>query len=200
MSVLDDPRVYDLIQVAAGRHVTSRRLEDALRAAAGQTVLDVGAGTGNLARVLPPGTTYWALDNDPQKLRRLERKLPGTRCLLCSALDTGLEDEAADWTAFVTVAHHLDDDQLALALAELARITRQRMVFVDPLWTGKWGPHRVIWRYDRGSHPRSMETLIDALKDHFTLERAAHYRMIQDYLLFVGRPRRLQAPAQALAA
>jgi SAM-dependent methyltransferase len=188
MSLLDDPRVYDLLQVVAMRHVTSRRLEDVLSAAAGQTVLDVGAGTGSLARVLPPDATYWALDNDPSKLERLVQKIPDARCLLRSAIETGLDDAAADWTAFVTVAHHLDDGQLAQAIAEVARVTRHRMVFVDPLWTGKLGVHRLAWRYDRGSHPRSMEELVDALRVHFELERVAHYRAIHDYFLCVGRP------------
>lgn len=188
MSLLDNPRVYDWLQVVALRHVTARRLEDVFSAAAGQTVLDVGAGTGNLARMLPPGATYWALDPDPEKLRRLEHKLPGVRCLQRSAADTGLEDEAVDWTAFITVAHHLDDEQFTQAIAEMARITRHRMVFVDPLAAERWGIQRLILRYDRGSHARSMEAMVDALLVHFEVERIAHYRTIQDLFLCVCRP------------
>ncbi len=188
MSLLDDPRVYDLLQVVALRHVTARRLEDVFSAAAGQTVLDVGAGTGNLARVLPPDTTYWALDPDPEKLRRLERKIPDARCLRRSAVDTGLEDAAVDWTALITVAHHLDDAQFEQTIAEMARITRHRMVFVDPLAADRWGVQRLILRYDRGSYARSMEAMVDALLVHFELERVAHYRTVQDLFLCVCRP------------
>jgi ubiquinone/menaquinone biosynthesis C-methylase UbiE len=190
MSLLDDPRVYDLLQVAALRHVTTRRLKEIFKAAAGQTVLDVGAGTGNLAGMLPPDATYWALDPDPAKLRRLEHKLPGAHCLQRSAADTGLEDGSVDWTAFITVAHHLDEAEFTGAIAELARITRRRMVFVDPLAAQRWGIQRLILRYDRGSHPRSMEAILDALLVHFELERAAHYRTVQDLFLCVCRPRR----------
>jgi SAM-dependent methyltransferase len=191
MSLLDNPRVYDFLQVVALRHVTARRLESVLSAAAGQTVLDIGAGTGNLAQMLPPDSTYWALDNDPAKLARLEHKIPGARCLQRSATDTGLEEGAVDWTALITVAHHLSDGELEQAIAEMARVTRHRMVFVDPLWTGRWGVERLMWRYDRGSYPRSMEALVDVLSAHFELERTVRYRMIQDYLLCIGRPVRI---------
>jgi SAM-dependent methyltransferase len=190
MSVFDNPHVYDAIQIMAARHVTSRRLESVLSAAAGQEVLDIGAGTGSLAKVLPPGATYRALDNDPAKLERLQQKVPDAQCLLRSALDTGLEDAAVDWTVSVTVAHHLDDDQLAQAMAEMARVTSRKMVFIDALWTGKWGIQRLIWRYDRGFYPRRTEALLDALREHFDLERVEHYKMIQNYLLCIGRPRR----------
>jgi SAM-dependent methyltransferase len=188
MGMLDNPHVYDVIQVMAGRHVTARRLEGVLGAATGQEVLDIGAGTGNLSRVLPSDATYRALDNDSAKLQRLQHKFPDAHCLLRPAEDTGLDDAAVDWTVFVTVAHHLDDSQLARAVAEMARITSRKMVFIDALWTGKRGMQRLIWKYDRGFYPRSMGALLDVLRAHFDLELVERYRMIQDYLLCVGRP------------
>ncbi len=124
MGVADDPRVYDLIQLLAGGPVMDARLRRALAGASGALVLDVGAGTGNLARLLPAETTYWALDEDPAKLRRLEAKVPRARRLLRSALETGLGDASVDWSVCVDVAHHLDDAELPRLVAELARITR----------------------------------------------------------------------------
>lgn len=188
MSLIDDPRIYNAIQVLAGRHVTSQRLQNVLSDTSGMTVLDVGAGTGNLARSLPPRAVYWALDNDPAKLLYLKRKLPDARCILRSAVDTGLKDDAVDWSVCVTVAHHLDDEQLPLVIAEMSRVTRGSTLFVDALWTGKRGVQRLIWRYDRGYYPRSEDTLLHALRVDFHLEHVARFRMIQDYLLCVGQP------------
>jgi SAM-dependent methyltransferase len=188
VSLFDDPRVYDAIQTLAGYRATASRLQRALAGCAGATVLDVGAGTGNLARLLPPGAHYVALDSDPAKLERLELKLPGTRCLLRSGLDTGLAVGEIDWTVCVAVAHHLDDRQLPQLIAEMARVTRGNLVFVDPLRSPRRGIARLLWRYDRGSHPRRAETLLSALRAHFDLEHVERYRVFHEYLLCVGRP------------
>jgi SAM-dependent methyltransferase len=202
MSVLDNPYLYDVLQAAGAHHVTARLLEGVLSATAGQNVLDIGAGTGNLARVLPPDATYWALDNDPMKMERLQYKVPNAKCLLRSAMDTGMEEASVDWTVCVAVSHHLDDSQLAQVIAEMARITSRRVVFLDALWTGKWGLQRVLWRYDRGFYPRRLAVLLDALREHFDLERVERYKQLHDFFLCVGRPRRsieLRPPTNSAA-
>jgi SAM-dependent methyltransferase len=183
-----DPRVYDAIQVLAGRHIAHRLLRRAVAPAHDQTVLDVGAGTGSLARLLPPGAVYWALDNDPAKLRRLSVKVPYARCLQGSALDIGLADDAVDWTVCVAVAHHLDDDELPQLVAELARVTRHRLVFLEPIRTSKRGIAQLLWRYDQGSYPRSAETLLSALGRHFDVERVERFRAVHECVLCSGSP------------
>ncbi len=191
MSLLDSPRAYDAIQVLAGRHLLHRRVRSAVAAAGDQTVLDVGAGTGSLARLLPPGAVYWALDNDPAKLQRLSAKVPGSHCFEGSALDIDLPEGAADWTVCIAVAHHLDHDELPRLFAELARVTRHRLVFLDPLWTSRRGVAKLLWRYDRGSYPRSADTLLLALHRHFDIDSVECFHVLHDYLLCSCRPTRL---------
>jgi SAM-dependent methyltransferase len=188
VGLLDNPRVYDAIQVLAGRHLMHRRLRDAIASTADQTVLDVGAGTGSLARLLPPGAVYWALDNDPAKLHRLLAKVPDARCFEGSALEIDLPGGAVDWTVCVAVAHHLDDEELPRLFAELARVTRHRLVFLDSLWTSKGVVAKLLWRYDRGSHPRSADTLLLALGRHFDVERVERFRVFHEYVLCSGQP------------
>jgi SAM-dependent methyltransferase len=190
VGLLDNPRVYDAIQVLAGRRVAHRRLRRAVASAGDQTVLDVGAGTGSLASILPPGATYWALDNDPAKLRRLSAKVPHARCLESSALDIRLPDGAVDWTVCVAVAHHLDDEQLPKLFAELARVTRHRLVFLDALQTSRLGIARLLWQYDRGSHPRSAEAALSALGKYFDVDRVEYFQVFHEYLLCSCRPTR----------
>jgi SAM-dependent methyltransferase len=190
VALLDDPRLYDAIQVLAGRHFAHRRLRRAIASAGDRTVLDVGAGTGSLARLLPPGAVYWALDNDPAKLRRLSVKVPYARCLEGSALEIDLPDEAVDWTVCVAVAHHLDDEELPRLFAELARVTRHRLVFLDPVWTSGRGIAKLLWRYDRGSHPRSAETLLSVLGRHFEVESVERFRVLHECVLCSGSPAR----------
>jgi SAM-dependent methyltransferase len=187
-SLLDHPRVYDLVQTFGRWHLTAGRLRSLLADAAGQTVLDMGAGTGNLAPLLPPDADYVAIDNDPARIRSLERKVPGARCIVGSALDTGLEDDAVDWSVCNGLAHHLEDLDVPRLMAELARVTRERLVFVEPLWPGGRLLNAFLWRYDRGSHPRPESTVLAALEAHFVLDHVEHIRPSQELLICVGRP------------
>jgi SAM-dependent methyltransferase len=189
MGVLDDPRVFNLVQTLGGwRLVTARRLRSVLAEASGQEVLDVGAGTGNLAALLPSDATYVAVDSDPARVRYLERKVPTAQCLLRSATDTGLDDDAVGWTVCVGLAHHLKDEDLPRLIDEMARVTRERLVFVDPLWPGRPLIGDILWRCDRGSHPRPERTLLSALSVRFVLERVERVRPLQELLLCLARP------------
>jgi SAM-dependent methyltransferase len=189
MSLLDDPRVFNLVQMLGGWSLTvAPKLRGALVEALGQEVLDIGAGTGNLASLLPPNTSYVAIDNDPVRVRYLERRIPTASCRLGSATDTGLEDGAVGWTVCVGLAHHLADEDLPRLIAEMARVTRERLVFCDPLWPGRPLLGGVLWRYDRGSHPRTEETLLTALRRHFVIDRVDHIQSLQKFLLCVAHP------------
>jgi SAM-dependent methyltransferase len=189
MSLLDAPRVYNLVQTLGGWSFTiAPKLQSALADASGEEVLDLGAGTGNLASLLPPNASYVAIDNDPARVRYLERRIPGATCRLGSALETGLEDGAVDWTVCMGLAHHLGDEELPRLIAEMARVTRKRLVFCDPLWPGRPLLGSVLWRCDRGSHPRTENMLLAALRRHFVLDRVDHVPALQKLLLCVARP------------
>lgn len=198
MNVLEHPRIYDAIQTLGRYHITARRLQSLLADASNQLVLDMGAGTGNLARLLPPDAEYLAIDNDPARIRSLEQKVPGARCMVRSALETGLEDDAVDWSVCNGLAHHLEDEDVPRLIAELARVTRERLIFVEPLWPGGRLINAILWRYDRGSHPRPESTLLTALRAHFVLDQVEHLRPSQEVLICVGRPR-AREQAQQLA-
>jgi len=189
MALSENPVVYDAVQVLAGRHLSHRPIRRAMAGAGGRTVLDVGAGTGSIARLLPPGASYWALDNDPAKLERLAAKVPHARRMQCSALDIDLPDKAVDWTVCVALAHHLADDELPLLFGELARVTRDHLVFLDPLWTGGHGIARLLWHLDRGSHPRRADDLLGELRRRFAVERVERFRVLHSYVLCEARPK-----------
>jgi SAM-dependent methyltransferase len=193
MSVLEHPRVYDLIQMLGRWHVTAERLRSVLEQASGKLVFDVAAGTGNLVPLLPPDAEYLAIDIDAARIRSLEQKYPGARCIVGSALETGLDDEAVDWSVCNGLAHHLEDDDVPRLIAELARVTREHLVFVEPLWPGKHLINGLLWRYDRGSHPRPETTLLAALRTHFVLDRVERFWPSQELLLCVAHPARQPA-------
>ena len=184
-------RAYDWIQRAAGRDVNIAHLRAELRILPGQTVVDVGAGTGTLAGLVPSQARYIGVDTDADMLRQLRHKHPGRFSVQSDAGRLGLADRSADWTLCVAVTHHLTGDALPRAIAELARITRGSLVFLDALQARAWGRGALLWSLDRGAYPRTEGDLLAALEASFTIRRIKRYAVHHRYLLCVGEPRKL---------
>jgi ubiquinone/menaquinone biosynthesis C-methylase UbiE len=87
-----------------------------------RTVLELGAGTGKLTRVLTGlGHDVHATDPDPAMLRILHRAVPGVRTAEASAEEVPLADASVDAVVAAQAFHWFDLDR---TLPELARVLR----------------------------------------------------------------------------
>jgi SAM-dependent methyltransferase len=179
------PLVFDLVQRLFGTAESERRLRRALAGAHG-VVLDAGGGTGALESMLPPSAAYLWLDPDRRKLRRFRAKSQAT-AVLGDATNLPLRTASVDWAVSVAVSHHLDDDALGRALDELRRVVRERVVFLDAVVSPR-RTSRLLWRYDRGRHPRPAELLKRELAARFRLETVEEYTGFHRYLLVTAVP------------
>ncbi len=86
------------------------------------TVLELGAGTGKLTRVLVGlGHDVHATDPDAEMLAVLEARLPGVRTAVASAEEIPLPDWSVDAVVAAQAFHWFDLDR---ALPEIARVLR----------------------------------------------------------------------------
>jgi len=86
------------------------------------TVLELGAGTGKLTRVLVGlGHDVHATDPDEAMLAVLEEQLPGVRTAVAAAEDIPLPDASVDAVVAAQAFHWFDLDR---ALPEIARVLR----------------------------------------------------------------------------
>jgi ubiquinone/menaquinone biosynthesis C-methylase UbiE len=86
------------------------------------TVLELGAGTGKLTRVMVDlGHDVHATDPDPEMLALLEANLPGVRTAVASAEEIPLGDASVDAVVAAQAFHWFDLDR---ALPEIARVLR----------------------------------------------------------------------------
>jgi SAM-dependent methyltransferase len=188
--VVSDPRIYDAVQRLCGLEHTRQRLRPLLAETARSLVLDVGAGTGLVMPLLPPSARYIWLDNDPDKLRGALSAAERLRGMLGDATRLGLRDRSVDVAICFAMSHHLTDAELEAMLAELARVIRERLVFLDAVVVPRSPRSRLLWALDRGRHPRTLPTLRTAIERHFAIRTLEQYAVYHRYLLCTAAPRR----------
>jgi ubiquinone/menaquinone biosynthesis C-methylase UbiE len=123
--------LYDPLTRALGVHEAHRRLVELADLRAGQRVLEIGCGTGNLlmlAKRVQPGVDVVGLDPDAKALARASRK--ARRAALSVQLDQGFADAlpypdaAFDRVLSAFMFHHIEAGDRPRALAEVARVLR----------------------------------------------------------------------------
>jgi ubiquinone/menaquinone biosynthesis C-methylase UbiE len=128
-------RGYDLLVWALmlGRERTFReRTLDLARLATGESVLDVGCGTGTLTiaakhRVGPLGTVT-GVDASPEMIARARKKTRkegvAVNFQMATAQSLPFRDAAFDVVLSSVMLHHLPDDARALCISEIRRVLR----------------------------------------------------------------------------
>jgi ubiquinone/menaquinone biosynthesis C-methylase UbiE len=187
--IVSNPWVYDSVQKLAGRDRNYERLAPLLADSTGKILLDLGAGTGECARIAPESATYIWLDNDAQKLAGFKNKPARGLALLGEAHRIGLKNKSVDMAVCVAVSHHLTDIELESAFCELARVCRARLIFLDAICKPSSTISNLLWKYDRGSHPRELVHLRSAFQRHFEIEHQEQYSIYHHYWLCAGRPK-----------
>jgi ubiquinone/menaquinone biosynthesis C-methylase UbiE len=121
---------YDLLTLISGGAAVHRALIGQAGLAAGQRVLEIGCGTGNLsvrAKRAEPGIELIGSDPDPLALVRAKRKarrLTGISFERGYAQRLSYPDASFDRVLSSLMLHHLDHDTKVAAAAEVARVLR----------------------------------------------------------------------------
>lgn len=100
----------------------------------GETGLDAGAGTGNLARCfIQKGVRMSGFDQSPEMLRKCRQKNPQMESKLGTFFAFPFLENRFDFVATSYALNHLTDDQKLLALAECRRVLKPggRLVIAD---------------------------------------------------------------------
>ncbi len=145
-----------------GRYSTllSPQLADLAGVAVGQTVLDVGCGTGaltaELVRRLGTGNVV-AVDPSEPFVTATRGRHPGVDVRLASAERLPFDDDSFDASLAQLVVHFMDDPRAGIA--EMRRVTRPGGVIVACVWdhAGERGPLSVFWRAAHSLDARTID-------------------------------------------
>ncbi len=182
------PRVYDWVQKAVGAHAVGRFIAPHLAESAGHSLLDVGAGTGNNRKLTPDSTRYIWMDNDAQKLSGFRGKESPELCVMGDGTQLCFRDKSIDYGLCTAVLHHLTDDELSRLIDELGRVVRRRLIVLDAVACAERMVSNMLWKYDRGSFPRTGERIRAALERRFRLEHVGELTVYHRYILCVASP------------
>jgi ubiquinone/menaquinone biosynthesis C-methylase UbiE len=191
-SFVSVPVVYDLVQWAAGAaHVHAKLSRHVAQLPYGEWIVDVGGGTGALKRLFTRQRHYVCLDLDLVKLRAVRRKGPQHFPVLGDATHLPFATGVIDTLLCSSVSHHLSDLGLQQGVRELHRVLRPNgtLLFMDAVWHPSRWRSRLLWRYDRGTRPRSAAVLQSALLDRFEIRRSERVMVHHEYLIAVCSPR-----------
>jgi SAM-dependent methyltransferase len=123
-----------------------------------KTVLDLGAGTGNLTRALTArGLDVYAVDPSPKMLDQLRAAVPGATVSVGTAEDIPLADASVDAILVAQAWHWVDQDA---ALPSVARVLRPGGT-LGLIWNLR--DERVPWveRLTKVMHPAESEIFMD---------------------------------------
>jgi ubiquinone/menaquinone biosynthesis C-methylase UbiE len=182
------PWVYDRIQTIVGHNQVLERLSKEIAPIRPNVVVDMGGGTGNVCSLLPADCRYICLDLEMAKLAGFRIKVSGGLAVMGDATAMPITDGCVDMVICKSVSHHLTDSALEQALDESRRVLRSggHLVLFDAIFNPRRTPGRILWRLDRGSHPRTEDELRCNLSDRFKIIHWEKFAIYHEYVFGIG--------------
>jgi SAM-dependent methyltransferase len=159
----------------------TRWMADVIRPYIGQTVLEIGAGTGNLTAQLIPRGSYWATDINPLYLMYLEnvgRNRPYMKVGFTDAekVETYPKDQKFDTVICLNVVEHLADDRGALVNIRSVLDAGGRAIILVPCGPNLYGTLDEVLGHQRRYTRESLGQL--AISANFELEKMIEFNRV----------------------
>lgn len=132
----------------------------------GETVLDMGCGTGEFSMCFPKAA-YVGIDINPRYINYAAKRY-SRKFLVADGARTSFPDETFTKIIIVGVLHHLADEDCERVLIEIKRVLKsggKLLVMEDT--KSNFAPIKLIQHFDQGSYIRSFDEWKTLLQKHF---------------------------------
>jgi len=176
-SILSHPAAYSSFQALMGANRGWQRITSSyLKMQAGEALLDIGCGPGDVLRFLPD-LDYWGFDISGEYIARARAVFSGRGHFECKLFEASDLEYLPKFDAALMsgVLHHLDDDQADELLGLVSRALKPggRLVTIDPCYAPRQNPMaRFIISKDRGRNVRDEPGYRELVDQHFNQTRA----------------------------
>jgi SAM-dependent methyltransferase len=165
--LLERPGLYNWKSrvLSLGRPSVRQFLQRELSLAEDALVLDLGCGTGRHA--VSVAGQYFGVDFSRAYLA-YAREHVGRPFACMDAARLGFADASFDAVIAVGLTHHLEDGQVRQVSREIARVLKSggRAFIIDAVLPPVWHlSGNLLFRMDRGAHPRSAAALGTLIRD-----------------------------------
>src|SRR3989338_3342794 len=118
-----NPHVYAFVQLfAGGKEKNFTTIRDHMDLASGETVLDVGCGTGEAAQYFSQG--YTGIDPSEEYLE-FARKKYGDKFAKFNGEKIDFPDESFNYCFIANVFHHISDETAVALMNEMKRVCKK---------------------------------------------------------------------------
>ncbi len=184
-ALVSKPLVYSMCQATLGAGRVTQRVGVFAQDEHG-LVLDVGANRGYAKRLWPADARYVPLDLDPTMLRagRVPLAIQG------DATQLPLLSDCIDMALCKQVSHHIPDAVLDQMFEEIVRVLKPGgwFVFMDAVRTPR-AASKLMWRYDRGAHPRWEPELREYIDRYFEVRHREQHWKLHLYVVYLLVPK-----------
>jgi len=157
-----------------------------LVALGGADILDLGCGTGSLARRIARETkaaSVTAIDADAGQIAQASKKGGEVKYLTGAAEDLTLPDASLDGVVMMKSLHHVPISQMDTAFAELARVLRPGgwVYICEPEYAGPFNDILRLFHDEGLVRAAALKAIKRAEKGAFSITQTSDYLRILDF-------------------
>lgn len=170
--ILSHPLLFNSIRavIAGDQRKTKQFVKDNLIKYCAKTVIDVGCGTGDFIKAVPHDVSYLGVDINKKYIDFARKNYQNNQIkfLLQDVTKKAFyKNRSFDAALFISMLHHLSDDELKQILPVIKKITRKVVIIADIIPDPESMLQKIMVRLDRGRFIRPSEEKVKILKKYF---------------------------------
>lgn len=186
--VFDNPLIFNLKSPFDGREKNLKLFRSYLKVKKNEKVLDIACGTGNFSKVTDGNYVGIDLNKKFVDYANSHYGSSNKKFIVMDAKHIHFKNKSFDKALFVSLLHHVSDEESEKMLSEACRVTKKRLLMID-LAPSDRKVIKFLYNMDRGANIRPIDDQVKLISRYFKIRK---FRIINNffvaYALYVCAP------------